>query len=187
MPLLAVRGNGPAGAYGFGAASGKPAAMTAIATSSPSGVSTITFSSIPSTYDDLFLVTYAFSTTANSAMRMRFNSDTGTNYSDVYLIGDGTSATSGLSFSASFNFVSALRTATPSVSTIQINNYSNTTNNKLSLTRNSFDENGAGQTRFHVGLYRSTSTVSSLTLYDANGYNFGAGTVFALYGIKKAA
>lgn len=187
MPIVASRSNSAAFGYGWGNKLADAGAMTAIATSTPSGVSTITFSSIPSTYDDLFVVTYGFSTTASSTLRMRVNSDTGTNYSDTSLVGDGDSATSSRSTSAAHLFCSGLRTATPAISNVHINNYANTSNYKTTIIRNSFDENGAGQTRLHVGLWRSTSAVSSITIYDANSYNFGAGTVFALYGIKKAA
>lgn len=187
MPLLAVRGNAAVRSYGFGALAQDGGSMTAIATSVPSGVSTVTFSSIPSTYDDLMIVIYGFSTTASSALRLRLNGDTATNYSRTSLVGDGATASSSNFTSADHLLSMPWRTSVPAAHQVHIINYKNTSYNKSVLAREATDENGSGSSRLTVGLYRSTSAVSSVTIYDANSYNFGAGTVFALYGITKAA
>lgn len=195
MPLLAVRGNGPAGAYGFGAASGKPAAMTAIAsTTLGTNTATITFSSIPSTYDDLVLIGYARSAAiaTSRGCRLRFNNDTATNYSGTFLIGDGATASSSRSSTQDQIFVGNVPAASATANIfgsfrIEILDYKNTSYNKTALIRNAMDLNGSGATYLNAVLRRSTSAISRIDLYLDSASDFISGSVFALYGIKKAA
>ena len=191
MPLLAVRGNGPASAYGFGALSGKPGAMTAIASTTLSTTATtVTFNSIPNTYDDLQLIVYGRADTASNYGRVRFNNDSGTNYSFTYLYGNGTSALSAQSSNNTSGYVfyfeipSAANTF--GSAKLDILNYANTTYNKSWLVRDAHDLNGSGTTDLAAGLYRSTSAISRLDVIIQGTGNFAAGSVFALYGIKKA-
>ena len=58
-----------------------------------SAAASVTFSSIPGTYTDLVIVTQAISATADN-VGIRFNSDSGSNYSQTWLSGNGTSAIS---------------------------------------------------------------------------------------------
>lgn len=192
MPLLAVRGNGPAGAYGFGAASGKAAAMTAIASNTLStDTATVTFSSIPGTYDDLMVVIYARAATAGQNLYARFNSDTGSNYSGTFLNGNGSAAASNRSTSAAnlaveYNNGIADATSIFSGLTFHILNYANTSYNKTTLARHAGDFNGSGGSELGVALWRSTSAITSIEFRMSSG-NLRTGSVFALYGIKKAA
>lgn len=57
-----------------------------------SAAANITFSSIPSTYTDLVVVYTLKAETASADIYMRFNSDSGSNYSNTILWGNGTSA-----------------------------------------------------------------------------------------------
>ena len=57
-----------------------------------SNSTTVTFGSIPQTYTDLVLVIVAKITSGGLDMFIRFNSDTGSNYSYTQLYGNGTSA-----------------------------------------------------------------------------------------------
>ena len=184
MPLLAVRGNGPASAYGFGALSGAAGAMTAIAsTTLGSATATVTFNSIPASYDDIYLVGYRIGDSFN----LRLNNDSGSNYSESLLYGDGSSAASSrVSSQTEFSQLGDNgNTTTPGSFVVHINNYANTSYNKTIIVRTATDLNGVGgQVRLDVGLYRSTSAISRLDLI-ANG-TFSANSVFALYGIKKA-
>lgn len=185
MPLLAVRGNGPAGAYGFGAASGKAAAMTAIASNTLSTTTaSVTFSSIPSTYDDLMIVVYGRNTSGASTW-LRFNSDTASNYSVTWLYGDGSSAISSRVTSQT-SLYSAIASSPVMAQTIHVLNYANTTNFKTTINRTAQDNNGTGYVDLTSGLWRSTSAITSITI-GHNAYDFQTGSVFALYGIKKAA
>ena len=73
-----------------------PIATTTI---SGSSTNTYTFSSIPSTYTDLVLAFANFQGTTNYSFALRFNGDSGSNYSYTVLEGNGTSASSGTSTS----------------------------------------------------------------------------------------
>ena len=148
-----------------------------------SAASSVTFSSISGSYTDLILV-FAGTTASNAYPSLRFNGDTGTNYSNTNFRGNGTSAQSTRFNSANemdIAYGSPLST-TQANFIIQIMNYSNTTTNKtvLARTNNADRETGAA-----VGLWRSTSAINSVTL-KSNSPNFDVGSTFTLYGIKAA-
>jgi hypothetical protein len=153
-----------------------------VGTATPS----ITFSSIPSTYTDLVIVVGNFGmNTAGSAMRMRFNGDTASNYSDTFLVGDGSTATSGRESSVTSIRVAGLSVGPATTNTdtviIQVQNYSNATTYKTALIRDSSSVNEVGAV---VGLWRSTAAITSITLVSYNGtHNILAGSTFSLYGI----
>jgi hypothetical protein len=146
-----------------------------------SAAAEITFSSIPNTYTDLIIVVAATSDTGGSrALYMQFNSDTGANYSQTYVNGDGTTAASGRGSNA--NQISELLSITPSntaQANINIQDYSNTTTNKTVLSRG----NSMNQTGAVAGLWRSTSAIASIKLYPSGG-NFNTNSTFRLYGIQ---
>lgn len=158
-----------------------------ISTNTVSGTSTssITFSSIPSTYTDLVVVTN-FGLSANLyGLRIRFNGDTASNYSDTLLYGDGSSAASARDTSATSITTSAVG-LNPNVLNYNficnIQNYSNTSTFKTALVRaNAADR----ETVACVGLWRSTSAINSVNVFVGSGYIL-SGSTFTLYGIKSA-
>lgn len=168
-----------------------PATYEPIATTTlGSAASTITFSSIPSTYTDLRLVLVATASSANTAYpRFRFNGDTGTNFSNTTLKANGTTAASDRDTSQTslilgpYNYV-ALSTTIPTFGSIDIFSYAGSTN-KTCLTISNNDLNGSGEITARVGLWRSTSAITSIDILG-NGGNFAAGTTATLYGIKAA-
>ena len=153
----------------------------------------INFTSIPQTYTDLVLVTYARGTLAATldSLVCYPNSTTGTsNASDTFVYTDGVSASTGRDSNTSYNYWGSI----PSASTTSgifgsaethILNYSNTTTYKTFLTRTAADANGSGRTALSVSLWRSTSAITSLSIYAASA-NFAAGTQMTLYGITAA-
>lgn len=144
-------------------------------------VSTVTLSSIPATYTDLVLVVgYGISTTGGENLYMRFNSDTGSNYSNTRLVAGGGGTGSYRDSGATVINVGAIYTTTDPLTHIShINNYANSTTYKTVLCRNNTTSNVAA----HVGLWRSTAAITSIT-FSASGGNFGVGSTFTLYGIK---
>ena len=153
-----------------------------IATNTVSGSSTttVTFSSIPSTYTDLVLIINGSSSTT-TGLPIVFNSDTATNYSRTLLYGTGTAAGSQRSSNTSGAGVGYLLT-TQTVNRFYIFNYANTTTFKTVLTRS----DGAGDSaQVGVGLWRSTAAINSIT-FNISSYTFNSGTMFTLYGIKAA-
>ena len=162
-----------------------PATYEPIATTTlASAVASFTFSSIPSTYTDLVLICSPIITAGPASVRIRFNGDSATNYSFTYLIGNGTSASSGRNTSAtsgSIGFNAATSNPYPIIASVQ--NYSNTTTFKTCLSRSSAP---AAEVAAYVNLYRSTSAITSLFLGLSVGTTFAVGTTFTLYGIKAA-
>jgi len=142
-------------------------------------VSTVEFTSINQSYTDLQIVVNG-STSANAAASVKFNNDTGSNYSRTYIYGDGSSAGSGRDSSASGSAAKIFDLSTSnSTAIVNIQNYSNTTTYKTSLSR-------AAQTDVltaaYVVLWRSTAAITSVSLTTSTG-NFAVGTTFSLYGI----
>lgn len=148
-----------------------------------SSVNTYTFSNIPGTYTDIVILGAWRDVVNGSSLKIRFNSDTGSNYSYTWMRGNGTAASSSRSSNQTFAYggEDVTTSATFSAFQMQIQNYSNTTTNKSSLVRN---DPAASETRAIINLWRSTSAITSITLFVDN--NFGVGTSFTLYGIKAA-
>jgi hypothetical protein len=154
-----------------------------------SETSSITFNSITSAYTDLRLVFLVVKPSAtNVGGRIRFNSDTGTNYSYTWLVGNGTAASSGRGTSQpeiELFTGSSLTTTNPQLITIDIFNYAGSTN-KTVLWAESSDRNGSGAVSRNVGLWRNTAAITTIGLSDSSSRNFGVGTTATLYGILKA-
>lgn len=166
-----------------------PATYESIATTTlSSAASSITFSSISSAYTDLRLVFVGQSDGASVRdMRLRFNSDTGTNYSDTFLYGDGASATSTFDSSVtSIRIGYAAVTTSSYIGTTQIDifSYAGSTNKTL-LANTNADANGSGYVARTAGLWRSTSAITAVQIFPSAG-NFNTGAVATLYGILKA-
>ena len=171
-------------------------AMIPLMTTTLSGNATsITFNNIPQNYDHLQIRTVARTDRAadtQDAINMRFNSDTGSNYSWHYLSGNGSSVSSGASSSASFIFNCVIGTAASStagmfgVSVIDILDYSNTNKHKTSRVFTGNDANGNGLCQMYSGNWQNTSAITSITFIPNVGTNIVQYSTFALYGIKKA-
>ena len=153
-----------------------------------SATATITFSSIPATYTDLRLVFVGNCVSASRYLIYRFNSDSGTNYSMTSLGGDGASAYSLRRASDTYLFTnnySGASTTVPQLVTTDIFSYAGSTN-KTSLSTVSSDTNGAGVVDRSVGLWRSTSAITSITIYYGGALaDIAAGSTATLYGIKN--
>ena len=131
-------------------------------------------------YTVLVFIVSATNQTNDSGLLVRFNSDSGSNYSDTSIYGNGSSA---VSFRASnATGMNAGRTDTGiSTNIINIQNYANTTTFKTVLTRG----NDSALVIATVGLWRNTAAITSITVYDQNARNFSTGSTFSLYGIAS--
>jgi hypothetical protein len=178
MPITTTPSNGPQGEF---------STCTPIYSQTLSGAaSSITFSNIPTIYTDLLLVCNGGTSSSGQSIYAQFNGDSSTNYSDIVLSGDGTSATSAKSTSlAGIRVVGRfLGTDTSLIdsSITHIMNYSNATTYKTVLNRSS---ESAGTT-LSASAWRSTSPVTSITLVGESS-NILSGSTFTIYGIKAAA
>ena len=163
------------------AATYEPIATTTLG----SAASSITFSSIPSTYTDLRLV-YVETSSDTADQGIRFNSDSGTNYSTTFMYGTGAAVGSNRTTNATYilTWNSVSGSAIPGLKTIDIFSYAGSTY-KTALVSHSDDKNGSGMVGSNVGLWRSTSAITSLTIVRDSG-NFSTGTTATIWGIKNA-
>jgi len=151
-----------------------------------SAAATIDFNSIAGTYTDLRLVIVGKYTSAGGNTRIVFNSDTSSLYSSTRITGDGTSASSDrLTAQANLrlNF-DGNSTTIPDLLTVDIFSYAGSTF-KTSLITSSEDKNGSGSVIRTVGLYRSATAITSITI-NLSSSTMAAGTIATLYGILKA-
>ena len=147
----------------------------------------VTFSSISGAYTDLRIVMNT-ATNVSAYPFLRFNSDTGSNYSLTELLGNGSSASSTRGSSMSLIQTNNVNTTTAidTMMTWDIMNYSNSTTYKTVLLRASAAGNG---TNAVVGLWRDTDAITSIYIGCINSgvdRDFLTGSTFTLYGIKAA-
>ena len=160
------------------------------------GSSSITFSSIPSTYTHLqirAIMRDQRTTYGNSGQSFRFNSDTGSNYSWHNLQGDGSSATarSGANQDQMYGNTAAGGGAPTNdfgAMVVDILDYANTNKYKTVRMLSGVDINGTvagygGIVELMSGSWRNTAAITSVTVLPSNP-NFVEYSSFALYGIK---
>lgn len=153
-----------------------------------SAASSITFSSIPDTYTDLVVVVQGTYSTSDAIISLRYNNDTGTNYSQTSMYGNGSSALSYRSIDASSIQVGWYPNpggaAVVSNMVINVFNYSNSTTYKTSISRG--DTTNVQGVAVRVGLWRNTAVINRIDLVMSAG-NLQTGTTATIYGILKAA
>lgn len=155
----------------------------ALATNTLGSVATtVTFSSISAAYTDLRLVAN-YKTAAAVNVQIRFNSDTGSNYSSTYLLGNGTAASSGRESNDTSSSIWYTNSTNFVVGKTDIMNYANTTTYKSLLSRS---DDSAVFVMSRVGLWRSTSAINSITILNDGAQSFAVGSTFSLYGISAA-
>lgn len=154
-----------------------------------SAAASITFSSIPSTYTDLRIVLVGSDSSIAANPYLRFNGSTSL-YSQTVLGGSNNIAYS--TSYASNAFIYLLATNNPPASTtmqfytVDVFSYAGSTY-KTVLTTTSMDANGNTQSTIErsVGLFRSTSAITSLELNSSAG-TWNIGTTATIWGIKAA-
>jgi hypothetical protein len=153
----------------------------------------VTFTNIPQGYTDLVLVTSVGSNNPVEIMVFQVGNgsvDTGSNYSTTYILGNGSTASSGRFSNLTYGALDrnlGVTTTTGGLNTItHFMNYSNTTTNKTILSRaNQVDATYNGAEAM-VNLWRSTVAINTLKAFITNGVLFNVGSTFSLYGIANA-
>jgi hypothetical protein len=157
------------------------------------GVSSVTFSSIPSTFTHLQIrfTGRSLYSGANDSILVRYNGDSGTNYAIHRLYGDGSSVTSQGFTSQTYVICGDMPAATSSSSLtfgssiIDIVDYANTNKYKTTRLLAGRDENGLGFVWFNSGLWQNTNAITSIQVLAANG-NLAQYSTVSLYGITTA-
>ena len=169
-----------------GAAAGGDYESIATVTVGSGGSSSITFSSIPSTYQHLQI--RAFYLGSNNPFLIQSNLGIGTK--SHILVGTGSTtyayaynalASKGMYITDSGNGMS---TTLPSVAIIDILDYANSNKNKTWRSLSGNDTNGGGAVQLSSGFWDSTTAITSLTLNFNSTGTFSQYSSFALYGIK---
>ncbi len=146
--------------------------------------SSVTFSSIPATYTHL-QIRYSLTAAAPADTTIRFNGDTGANYSAHLLRGTGTAAQSLAYASQTASYVQFNIGFDTSVAVIDVLDYVNTNKNKTIRSLAGWDSNSNGNIDFWSGAWYNTGAITSLVL-TAVTTTFSVNSKFALYGIKGA-
>ena len=192
-PIIQTLGN--ASAYGYRSfAAADTGSFESIATTTvgSGGSSSVTFSSIPSTYTHLQLRILARTTVTNDSdfCGIRFNSDSSSVYNEHGLYGNGSSA-SAMYNTSTYCIVQRIPTDQFGANifgaiVLDILDYKDTNKYKVTRHLGGFDSNGGGQIFLESNLWRSTSAISTITITPSNsGPSFVQYSHFALYGIKS--
>lgn len=148
-----------------------------------SNATSVTFSSISQSYRDLVLIASASLTSGTGNMTLRFNSDSGTNYTGASMEGTGSAAQSGFFSSSQFyiNINNGSIYTSRGIDIVNIMDYSVTDKHKTVLARGS--GLGTGQSvGGNAGRWANTAAITTIQVL-AGGATYAAGSTFALYGI----
>jgi hypothetical protein len=156
------------------------------------GSSSISFSSIPSTFKHLQIRAIARAAAAQTAgeAQIRINSDSSSSYTYHNLRGNGSSVTadgsSALNYMYSqFRFTGGNDTAnTFGAMVMDVLDYANTSKYKTIRTLSGYDANGSGSIGLNSSVWLSTSAITSITFENQGGSNWAEFSKFALYGIR---
>jgi hypothetical protein len=151
-----------------------------------SSASSVTFSSIPATYRDLVLVIRG-SASANNTFGIRFNGDTGSNYSYVDAFGraDVSGTVSSANTDSRFLLtVSGAFGAGDHQFITQIMDYSATDKHKTGLTRNALSGSSFPGVGMIAARWANTAAITSIAVLPGAG-SMNTGTTLSLYGIAS--
>jgi hypothetical protein len=137
-----------------------------------SSASSVTFSSIPATYRDLILI--AAANGSSNELNIRFNGDSGANYSRVVAYGPGPTS---FAQTGNTSIQTGIGTSNFQASITQIMDYSATDKHKTVLNRGSTSVVAMGASR-----WANTAAITTL-LCSAGSGTFASGSTFSLYGV----
>jgi hypothetical protein len=156
--------------------------------SSTSSVNFASLNTYASIYKHLQLRMVARGTNgaAGIVLKMRFNGDTGTNYTEHGLQGDGSSVTSFGGANTDYLLATAMTAAGATANSFSgiiidiLDSYSTTKNKTM---RSLSGSTGFNRIILSSGVYRNTDSMTSIDLFAA-GNDIAAGSRFSLYGIR---
>jgi hypothetical protein len=157
-----------------------PSTYEPIATATLTATSTsITISSIPSTYTDLVAIGY-FDGIGESYIQAQLNSDTGNNYDYIYY--GGVNATMVYNVVGNINSMPGSRADEEANYQMHLFNYTS----NLHKTAFIMNANASSPLVYHsVSNWRNTAAVTSISWVAQQG-QYAAGTTITIYGIKAA-
>lgn len=167
--------------------------ITSTTLGSPS--SNILFSSIPSTYTDLYVYANLRSTNASNEtqFQMRLNGDTASNYFQEQLRYNSSSVDANGSFTSSTFFVlgdilaANIGSGFYSSTRIYIGSYTNSFRKQVSSEISTTTPSYMAKLINTAGMWTNTASINSIELFlSGGGVQFAAGSTAYLYGISNA-
>jgi len=160
-------------------------------------VSSIDFTSIPSTFTDLCVqfsvrATNSSSSRAEDTLVVALNNDTtGGNYTVRYLRGNGSGAGSGTATGYAGSYAGEFNGSTSTASTftsgmIYLPNYAGSSNKSFSIDIVQEANQTTAYMQLHANLWNNTAAVNRLTFSNYNSNTFAANSTAYLYGVKNA-
>jgi len=145
-------------------------------------VTSVSFTSIPATYNDLVLVANASYTSGSGDLNIRFNSDSGASqYAYIRQI-NGTPIAVGVSTGSSS--IVLTDNSVNSIQILDVFEYKNTSVYKTVLHRGGNVTNYVGGV---TGVWKSNTAITTVTFHaEFSGSTWTTGSTFTIYGIKKA-
>ena len=149
-------------------------------------VTSVTFTSIPSTFTHLQIRMYTKDNTGLASQGTIINGDTGANYAYHRLYGEGAGVNTSSVASNTFA-ITGISDAQFGSGIMDFLDYKNTNKYKTIRSFNGFDNNGSGWVGLWSGLWMNTNAITSIQLTTGNfSQSWVADSKFALYGIKVA-
>ena len=155
------------------------------------GVASVDFTNIPQGYKHLQIrwIGQHAGANVNVSLAIQFNGDTGSNYVQHRLYGDGSSAQAVSATSTTFIRSDRLNSPTSAssifgVGIIDILDYANVYKFKTIRSLGGVDSNGSGFIALDSGLWMNTAAISSIKLYGADPGNLSQYSRFSLFGVK---
>jgi hypothetical protein len=151
-----------------------------------SNTASVTFGSIPATYRDL-IITFngSMAGTGTSSVCFRYNSDSGSNYVTIYMVGTGSSAVSGASsttLGALVGFYASHATGQRHQGIMHIMDYSATDKHKTALIR---DDSPSTETEAQANRWANTAAINNVQIFANFSGLLASGSTINLYGIAS--
>ena len=159
-----------------------PALVALANTTLGSNSTTITFSSIPGTYQDLYLVVVGRSS-GGFFQNIRFNGDSGSNYNTVRFTSNASTITSGTYAGANRGLISdqSLNSSITGAAFVHILDYARTDKHKTTIGDVHVDNSTYNE--MLCNRWANTAAITTVALSSDSGQTYLAGTTFALYGV----
>lgn len=150
------------------------------------GSSSVVFSAIPQTFTNLWLIVGSTNSDGGITVQtllLRFNGDSGFNYSTSYIQNAAGTVTGVSTGTASSIIIGVDANGQMGATSAIIPNYSNAGLTKVataqsSVAYGSFLDNTSGG-----GIWTNTAAITSITITHGDGSGFAAGDTFSLYGL----
>jgi hypothetical protein len=146
----------------------------------------IDFTAIPNTWTDLKISYVGGQSAANDAWIMRFNGDSGTNYTSSYFLGAGSTPNGACSndTNALTNFGDLGGAGIETLVDININSYAET--NRYKSVLSNYAAKQRTRVNFNAQLWRSNSAITDIKILTTGSDLLKSGSIATLYGIAAA-